>query len=630
MKKNNGLVTVFIIILILLGGGIATATYLATEGRESQLSANHGFFFESDNENVVDNESKEENEDYKNQSATFGAAIGTAMTMARELMEAYEVSGMSIALVDGSNGFTWTHSFGYADTEENIPVTGDTLFGIASLSKPVTAIAVMQLVEAGLIELDEPIVTYLPEFSLLPHPALGGNYKNITVRMLLSHTSGVYPDYLGNQAFTRGGQHEGFLNDLLDILSHENMTSEEGTTFAYANSGYDLLGILVATVAGYDDAFEGFINYTNTHIFSPTGMHRSTFGINESLFPYLAKPHSNANTQEEMVFPNGLPGAGMFSTANDMAKFMHIILNGGNSEGVQLLTQDSLEQMMRVHDFDFSHHVGGMTYGLGFMQRVNSEGFASVGHGGTLPYYHSEMVFDLENRIGVFVTVNSATGISVANLMAEVTLQNAVYGKVGALNHATPVAEIDATPVEVTTDELKRYEGFYQLVGERIVTIELGENDDLIFTQHSPAMSVPLTPLSDGSFIHSSVGRFWFDEMGDSIAIFEGEYKTLAGFRNDMALFQVNERLTPWFGTYHAIPTTEREVPLISQIEIGENELDMAVAKLFMPHINPETAMFELDGVWQLSGEPLFFTLDDGIASFKMQGMHFERAMPSE
>ena len=630
MKKNNWLVTGFIIFILLIG---VVATYLIIEGGEKQLQGGNedsrGNYAERHVEVNEDNSNENENLDTNN-AAKFDATVETAMTMAGELMAEYDVPGMSIALVDGSSGFTWTHSFGYADTQNNIPVTEDTLFSIASLSKPFTAIAVMQLVEGGLIELDEPIVTYMPEFSMLPNPALGGNYKNITARMLLSHTSGIYPDYLGNHAFTKDGQYERFLNDLVDILSKETMTSEEGTIFSYANSGYDILGILVATVSGYDNAFEGFVNYTNEHIFSPAGMNRSTFGMNELLLPHLAKPHSSADTQEEMVFPNGLPGAGMFSTANDMAKFMHIILNDGHYESEQLLNRDSFEQMMRVHDFDFSYSMGGMTYGLGFMQRVNSEGFASVGHGGTLPYYHSEMVFDPESSIGVFVTVNSSTGISVANLMAEVTLQNAVYGKAGELKHAEPIAEADAIPVELTADELKRYEGFYQLIGERAVTIEVGENDNLMYIQHSPSISESLTPMSDGSFTNPSVGRLWFDEMGGEIAMFEGEYRTLAGFRGDIESFQVNKSLTPWFGTYYAIPTSEREVPMISHIEIGSNEFDIAIAKLFMPHINPETPMFELDGVWQLGGGPLDFTLADGIASFEMQGMHFERDVASE
>lgn len=616
MKKFNRLIAIAIFV-ILVG---SVATYLAVESRQPQVLV--------ENENSVE----DNNSDNSNTAGLimFDATIETATTMAEELMQEYSVPGMSVVLVDAESGFTWTHSFGYADTQNNVPVTADTMFSIASLSKSFTAIAVMQLVEDGVIDLDEPIVTYLPDFSMLPNPALGGNYENITTRMLLSHTSGVYPDFLGNHAFTTGGQDEVFLNDLLAILSEQTMTSEEGTVFTYANSGYDLLGILVATVTGYDDVFEGFVNYTNEHIFLPTGMTRSTFGMNGTLLPYFARPHTNANTQEELVFPNGLPGAGMFSTANDMAKFMHIILNDGRFEGGQLLTQNSLEQMMRVHDFDFSYSMGGMTYGLGFMQRVTSTGFSSVGHGGTLPYYHSEIAFDPESRLGVFVTVNSSSGLSVANLMAEVTLQNAVYGKTGELSRASSFAEQGAVPVSLAVEALQEYEGFYQLVGGRAVTIKVGENDKLMFTQHSPLMSVELTPMSDGSFINPSVGLLWFDEMGGEMAIFESEFRTLAGFRGNIDYYLANESLMPWFGTYYAVPSSEKDAPMITHIEIKVDEFGVAIAQLFMPHVSPETPMFELDGVWQLGGGSLDFMLYNDVASFEMQGVRFERNLENE
>ena len=585
--------------------------------------------------NVYDNNDKKsyelEDANESVDSAIYNKTVEAAITMAEQLMQENSVPGMTIAFVDAQRDFTWTHSLGFADTENNnIPVTEDTLFSIASISKPFTAIAVMQLVEAGLIDLDEPLVTYLPDFSMLPNPALGGDYENITVRMLLSHTSGIYPDFLGNNAFTADEQYEGFLNQLVDFLSNQNMISEEGTVFTYSNSGFDLLGVLIATVSGYDNVFEGFVNYTNEHIFAPAGMTRSTFGMTDELLAYYAKPYRDAETQEEMVFPNGLAGAGMFSTANDMATFMHILLDGGSFDGGQLLTSESLAGMMQTHDFDFSGSMGGMTYGLGFMQRTNFEGFPTVGHGGTLPYYHSELVIDAESGIGVFVTVNSSSGISVSNQVAEGILQNAIYEKTRELNRAPSVIEADAVPVSLSAEVLKPYEGFYQLIGERVATIHLGDYDELIFSQRYPFVEdMVLTPMSDGSFTNPTLGYLWFDEIGGEIAIFESEFKTLAGFRGDIEPYLINEDLRPWFGSYYAIPNSEKDVPLISRIDIGVDEFDVAIARLLMPHLNPITPIFAIDGVWYFGGEPLDFTLDDGVASFEIQGMRFEKEVAS-
>lgn len=609
MKKNKWLIALLAILLV---SGIAV--YLSIEGSQSQVNRSY--------DNTDDSRERASNDD----PMVFDQTIEVATRLAEQLMQEYDVPGMAIALIDAENAFTWTHGMGYANVQNNIPVTEDTLFSIASISKPFTAIAVMQLMEAGLIDLDEPLVTYLPAFSMLPNPALGGNYENITVRMLLSHTSGIYPDFLGNNAFTTDEQDEAFLNQLVDALAGQNMIAEEGTVFTYSNSGFDLLGILVATVSGYDNAFEGFVSYTNEHIFTPASMTRSTFGMTDALLTNYARPYRDNETQEEITFPNGLAGAGMFSTANDMATFMHILLGDGSFEGGQLLSSESLAQMIEVHDFDFSASVGGMSYGLGFMQRTNFEGFPTVGHGGTLPYYHSELIFDAESGIGVFVTVNSASGISVSNMMAESLLQNAVYEKTGMLNHATPATDPSATPVTVSAEILRQYEGFYQLTGERVGTVHLEDDGGLIFSQRSPVVEdMPLTSMSDGSFTNPSLGYLWFDEVGGEIAVFEGIFRTLAGFRSDIDSFLVNERLTPWFGTYHAVPSSERDVPMISQIEIDVDEFDVAVARLTMPHLNPESPIYEIDDVWYYGGDPLDFTLENDVASFEVQGMMFER-----
>lgn len=561
-----------------------------------------------------------------NDSAMFSQTIDIATTTAEQLLDVFSINGLTIALVDAENDFTWTYGFGYADSENSVPVTEDTMFSIGSTSKAFTAIAVMQLVEQGLIDLDEALVTYLPEFSRLPHPIEGGNYENITVRMLLSHTAGIYPDFWGNHAFTIDDHDEGFLNDFLDALSNQTMVSEEGTVFAYANNGFNLLGILVATVSGYDDVFEGFVSYTNAHVFSPMGMDRSTFAMNDSMRPYLARPYLDATTQEELILYNGLPTGGMFSTAADMATFMQIVLNDGHFEDGQLLTRDSLAKMMGVHDFDFSHSMGGITYGLGFMQRMNLEGFSSVGHGGTLPHYHTDMIFDLESGIGVFVSVNTSTGVAAATMLADTILQSAVYEKIGALNLAPTMIDADAVPIDLSTDELQRYEGFYILMGGQKATVELTEDNALVFIQHSmPEMPLTLNPMSDGSFTNPLVGHLWFDEIDGEMTLFQTEFKILIGLRMNVESFLVNEEITSWFGTYEYKPESDRSAPIITHIEIGIDEFDIAVAEIFMPHMNQTTPLFQVDGVWYFGGSRLDVTLEDDIASFEVQGVRFER-----
>lgn len=102
------------------------------------------------------------------------------------------------------------------------------MFQVGSTSKPFTAVAVMQLVEQGIIDLDEPIVTYIPEFSLLTSPVFGGNSDNITTRMLLSNTSGIISNWLYAFYVTGDETYQGNMNGLLEWLPTREMSFEEG------------------------------------------------------------------------------------------------------------------------------------------------------------------------------------------------------------------------------------------------------------------------------------------------------------------------------------------------------------------------------------------------------------------
>jgi len=351
-----------------------------------------------------------------------------ANLLAPLIMELSSVPGMVVAIVDAHEGFTWVQGFGYADTTQGIPVEGDTVFGIASVSKPFTAIAVMQLVEDGIIDLDVPIVEYLPNFSIQPSPTLGGNYRNITSRMLLTHTSGLPVQFhletiFDYDYFSLDEHSPEFMNLFLENLAQYYMEFPEDEVYSYSNNGYVLLGILVAAMTGDDNFFDDFVRYTNEHIFASAGMARSSFILDDSLMPHLATPYADANTPEEYIFPNGLPTGSMVSTGYDMARLMHILLNDDG----ELLAPGTISLMMQPHDFDFSD--AGLEYGLGFAHFTTENGFVAVGHNGQWHHYNAYMLFDVDSGLGVFVANNSVTGLAASNIMAFQLLQVAVMEK---------------------------------------------------------------------------------------------------------------------------------------------------------------------------------------------------------
>ena len=355
-----------------------------------------------------------------------------ANLLAPVIMGQHSVPGMVVAIVDAHQDFTWIQGFGYSDTERGIPVNENTVFGIGSISKIFTAIAAIQLVESGVIDLDVPIVEYLPGFSMRPSPSWGGNYRNITTRMLLTHTAGILSqvnlanDFFAYNYISMGGHNPDFLNSFLDIMAHHYMVHPEGMIFDYSNNGYVLLGVLVAAMTGNDNHFNDFVRYTNQHIIAPAGLARTSFVLNDALWPYLARPYVNATTRDQYIYLNGLPTGSMVSTATDMAHFMHILLNDDG----RLLSPGTIRQMMQPQVAGV-----GLSYGLGFLVIPTEAGFSAIGHDGQWMHYESFLFLDLSSGIGVFVAINShygATGRVAFNTGLRL-LQHAVWERHGML-----------------------------------------------------------------------------------------------------------------------------------------------------------------------------------------------------
>jgi len=362
----------------------------------------------------------------------LSGTILEARLLAPLFMAEFSIPGMTVAIVDAQRGFTWMQGFGYACTTQGIPVDEHTVFGIASVSKPFTAIAVMQLVESGMIDLDTPIIEYLPNFSMQPSPGFDSDYRNITTRMLLTHTSGMGAQFYLTSIwdydyFSLGGHSPEFMNLFLDNLAQYYLEHPEDEVYYYSNNGYVLLGILVAAMTGEDNFFDDFVRYTNEHIFEPAGMTRSSFILTDGLMPYLARPYVDIETPEEYIFPNGLPTGSMVSTGYDMARLMHILLNDDG----KLLAPGTVERMMQPHDFDFSDV--GMEYGFGFARVTTANGLQLVGHDGQWNHYGASMLFHVDSGLGVFVAINGEFGRAhgVALLTNIMLLENAVMEKSG-------------------------------------------------------------------------------------------------------------------------------------------------------------------------------------------------------
>ena len=554
----------------------------------------------------------------------LGITIESAMQMAVQNMELFSVTGLTMAIVDAEHGFTWTGGFGFADVSAGVPVDEYTLFGLGSISKTFTAAAVMQLVEAGIIDLDEPVTTYLPDFSMPTDLILGvADYRNITPRMLLAHASGIHGDIVASGVATTGRANPGFMNNFLDTMTGFPMSAPESTVFSYANNSFTLLGVLVAAMTGDDSYYDGFVDYTRENIFEPAGMELTTFALEDRHKQYLALSYSDAETQDEFLYYNAVPAGGVFSNANDMARFMHTILNGGafDSEYSRILSTDSVNQMLKPQDFGFDESPNfmapNMRPGMGFLNSTGLDGFKYVGHSGNLIHYHSGMVYDLDTGLGVFVSTNSITGMALADALPTLILQTAIYEKTGDLD--LPESDLTVLPIELDPEQLQELEGFYSIIGaDRLANVFVDE-DGALYLDNILQLPFPLEliPLSNGSFINLDTELyFWFEEFSGELLIYLGEFKSYmmgAKFDSDLILaITPDEDFQQWTGTYYPV-TDEGDVCLFSHLVVGIDENGFSYAQLFALHgMTPYSVLIPIeDNVYY--GGIVFVTQGDDI-----------------
>ena len=546
--------------------------------------------------------------------------IITAVATALQHMDTFNIPGLTMAIVDSNTGFTWTQGLGFANTAAHTPMNENTVVGIGSIGKLFTAIAVMQLVEEGILDLDTPIVEYLPNFSVLPalNSAVNADYRNITTRMLMTHTSGIPENFWGYASVTTNGHSPQQMNDFLEIMATYHMITEEGTTFSYNNNGTILLGVLVAHLTGNDNYFNDFVAYTNQNIFEPMGMSRTSFVTTDYLYRNAMRRYGMDGLPAEYLFLNVLPAGSTVTTAADMSRFMHLLLNNGTSDGETIISQNSLTQMLTPY---------GNNHGLIFVVH-DAFGFRTIGHNGGVPdFSNADMVMSMEHGLGVFVGSNSAMHMLpiLQFAFAATILQTAVVEKGGTVNippAAAVLADPSATPIARDAAELAAFEGVY-MQGSAYFVIELIDGVlHLIVPQLGDDIIFPMTPLSDGSF-DTVQGRMWFDVMEDTVVLSAGDAPTPFAFRvNDTSIFEVHYDFENWIGTFAPVFPANETSMAVSVIIHGIDSRGIpyefvAAMGAFLPVLIDE---------WYFSQARNIERDEDGkVMSFEYFGMRFER-----
>jgi len=295
----------------------------------------------------------------------------------------------AVILVADKDKILDLEAVGYADLASKKPMTTDSYFWIASMSKSITAAAVMMLVDEGKLSIDDPVEKYLPEFANrmvvdpkdpthTPHPA---NHP-ILIREILSHTSG-----LPNHTQTPGPHKDDIqtLEERAHFYSQQTLESQPGTAYAYTNLGPNLAGRIVEIVSGMP-----FQQFLQTRLFDPLGMTETTFVPSNDELARLASAYQAGPDKKSFLPANEMsftypfsdpkrqpmPAGGLFSTATDISKFCQMLLNNGTFHGKQYLSPEAIHQMTT----DRAPQGGKDHYGLGFGLGPNGVYFHAGGY----------------------------------------------------------------------------------------------------------------------------------------------------------------------------------------------------------------------------------------------------------
>lgn len=341
------------------------------------------------------------------------------------LIEDGDPPGLSVVVVkDGE--LVYAEGWGDADGPRDIAATPDTVYRWWSITKMFTAVSTMQLVEQGLIDLDDPVVAHLPSFDVR-YPS--ADSTPITIRHLLTHSSGL-PD--AGMEILGWIHYEGDPSpDQTDLLTatlpkYSTLVAEPGTEGRYTNVGYMVLAAVIEAVTG-----ERYEDYVATNILLPLEMNDtgfgypaddlSTVGVGSHPVDVMTVPVSfiadlNRAVRERdqdrlwfnQVSPDQTGPSGLLGSPRDMARFMMAMLDGGQFGEARILTPDSVDAMSRPY-IDATHSpapTAGFRFGLGWFE-LEEDGRRSLAHGGTGMGTVSLMRLFPDERLGIFVAANS-------------------------------------------------------------------------------------------------------------------------------------------------------------------------------------------------------------------------------
>lgn len=376
-----------------------------------------------------------------NRRADYNEVISLLSAFINEQMQDKNLPAVAIALVDDQR-IVWQQGFGYADAKTKQAIDEQTIYRVGSVSKLLTDIAVMQLVEHGKLDLDAPVTRYIPEFR--PRNPFG---KEITLRQLMSHRAGLVRETPVGSYF-----------DPTPPTLSKTIASLNDTTLVYAPDTWTKYSNAAIATVGYvleRSQKTPFAQYLKRAVLDPLGMANSSFEPTPQIRSHLAKAQMwtlDGRTFDAPTFELGIAPAGcMYTTLGDLSKFMSAMFAGGRGERGQLLKRETLEKMWTPT----TDAQGKKTpYGIGF--RIGSvNGHRSIGHGGAIYGFATALAALPDDKLGVVVVSTKDSVNAVTNRIADAALKAML-----AVREGKPLPQPERTK-PIPREDAKRLAGRY-------------------------------------------------------------------------------------------------------------------------------------------------------------------------
>lgn len=421
----------------------------------------------------------------------------------QRLIDKYEVPDSMVAI--GKHGkIVYDKAFSYANEKKTNPVTKDTVFGLASLTKSFTAVAIMQLAEKGKLNIHTPVSTYLPIFKIIN--------KEATIFHLMTHSSGLPPLSSLDEAMFRNRNDDSMIDyldqseapiiktydDLIEKISSVKLHAKPGELFSYSNDAYGLLGAIIANVSNMT-----YEQYVIEHIIKPSGMKNTFFHVPQNYDDVAIKYEKDEESgrtyavQDWWDAPPMRATGFLKSTAQDMITYSNLFITNGIVNGTRILSSKSVQQMTQP----YTKMNPEKYYGFGLAITTNYFGKKLMDHGGSLQSISAKFAVIPKEGLSVIILAN-LSGFPASSIM-EFALNT--YSK----------RELNAQPVsykdfEIDAEKLSLFEGEFQS-DEGMKVVMKVMNDTFFFSYKGEQYAT--------EFISENVFRAYIDDVIELVEI---------------------------------------------------------------------------------------------------------------